>query len=171
MYNSIIKKLLAGILLAILLMATTVSAFAATAQYATTQTVMDYFDEIGIKYFYRGMDDSDKECLSVSYSCDNYDSLNVILYFDPAEDEVNLRMWDIVTITAGKNYANSTVQQLNATYKYCKFVIDESDYTLRGEADLFIDKDNCGRPVYDAVRYMVAVVDDDGAAAMIHGLE
>ncbi|MGN0777670.1 MAG: hypothetical protein ACI4MJ_00835 [Aristaeellaceae bacterium] len=171
MRKTMLMKLLTCMLVATLLMTVAASAFATTAQLTSTQTFLDYLDANDIKYTYVGMTDKGHERVTVSYTGDNFDTLQVTLTFDKAEDEVDLRMWNIITVSAGQSYTYATLQQLNADYKYCKFVLDTSDSTLQTELDMFIDKDHCGRSVYDAMRYMVIVVDDDDVAAIIKTME
>ncbi len=171
MRSTILRKLLACSLLVTLMLTVAVGAFAEKAQLTSTQNFLDFLEAKDLKYTYYGLTEDGEEFVSVSITCNNYDSLEVALFFDPEEDAVSLRMWNIINVTAGKNYAYATLQQLNAQYKYCKFVLDESDSTLQGEQDMFIDKDHCGKPVYDAMRYMMIVADDDDVAALIHTLE
>ena len=179
MRNPMIRKLLACTILVALLMSMSVGAFAVTsyskstttAQLTSTQTCLDYLDANGIKYSYKGMGDTGRERVTVSYNCDNFESLTVTLLFDPDEDEVDLRIWSIITVTAGRNRTLETIQSLNAEYKYCKFVLDESDSTLQAELDLLIDKDHCGQPIADAFKRMIAVVDHNDVASQIHALE
>ena len=168
MRSSILKKLLACVLLMTMMLTAAVGAFAEKAQLTSTQTFLNYLDEKDFKYTCHGLTDDGDERVTVSFACDNFDSLQVTLFFDPNEDAVSLRMWNIITVTADKNDSYATLQQLNAKYKYSTFVLDESDSTLQAEQDMFIDKDHCGKPVYDAMRYMVIVVDDNDVSAQIH---
>lgn len=148
------------------------SAFAqSTAAYPSTRTVLDYFDEIGIYYDYSGVSDSGYDRVTVGFSMDNYDSADVELFFPADGSNVSLRVWDIVVCTAGKSYVTSTLNSLNADYKYVKFVYDESDSTVQAEIDMYIDPEHCGRPVYDAVSAIITVIDSDGVAAQLHSLE
>lgn len=171
MRNSILKKLMLCVALVSLFLSIAVSASAATAKLVSTQNFLDYLDSKGIKYTYVGLEENGDERVTVSYSLDNFSSLKCTLIFDKDDDEVNLRMWNIATVTAGRNKTFETIQKLNADYKYCKFVIDESDSSLQAEADMFIDKNHCGKPVYDAMHYMFVVVDDNTVSEIIHSLE
>lgn len=171
MNNSIFKKLTLCAVLVALLLSISVGVSAETAKLASTQNFLDYLDGKGITYTYIGLNDDGDERVKVSYSLDNFSSLACTLIFDKDEDEVDLRIWNIITVTAGKNHTYATIQKLNADYKYCKFVYDESDSSLQVEVDMFIDKDHCGKPVYDAMRYMFLVVDDNDVAEIIHSLE
>ena len=148
------------------------AAVAETAQFRSTQNFLDFLDSKGIKYSYLGVtDDGDREIVRVSYTLDNYPSLDCNLFFKSDCEEVSLRIWNIVTATAGKNYVCSTLNSLNAAYKFVKFVYDESDSTVQAEVDLYIDGDHCGRSIYDSMMAIFNVTDRDDTASQLHGLE
>lgn len=148
------------------------TAVAEKAQLRSTQNFLDFLDSKGIKYTYAGMtDDGDREIVRVGYTLDNYPSLDCNLFFKNDCEEVSLRIWNIVTTTAGKNHVLSTLNSLNAAYKFVKFVLDESDSTVQAEIDIYIDGDHCGRSVYDAMMAAFNVTDNDDAAAQLHALE
>ncbi len=142
-----------------------------TAAYSSTQNVLDYFDEIGIYYDYSGVSDSGYDRVTVGFSMDNYDSIDVELFFTEDCRTASLRVWDIVTCRAGSGFVTSTLNGINADYKFVKFVYDESDSTVQAEIDMYIDADHCGRAVYDAVSAIVAVIDSDSVASHLHSLE
>ncbi len=146
------------------------SAFAETAQYRSTQDFLDFLDSKGIKYTYAGTND-DHEDVTVSYTLDNFSSLTCKLFFKDDCEEVSLRIWNIITASAGKNYVLSTLNSLNYDFKFAKFVFDESDSTVQAELDMYIDGDHCGRSVYDAMQALLNVTDRDDVAEKLHMLE
>lgn len=166
------RNTLACVVLMALLMVLAVStASAATAKLQTTQNFLDYLGENNIKYTYKGMTESSGESVSVSYTLDNFSSLTCNLFFKESEDEVDLRIWNIVTVSAGKNYALNIVNSLNANWKYAKFVFDESDNTIQAEMDMFINKEHCGEEIFKAMRKLFVVIDTDEIAEQLHSLE
>lgn len=173
MRNLINKKhvFACAVLMALLMVLAVSTASATTAKLTTTQNFLDYLDANGIKYTYNGMTDSSGELVTVSYTLDNFSSLACKLFFKESEDEVDLRVWNIVKVSAGKNFALNVVNSLNASWKYCKFVFDESDYTVQAEMDMFINKDHCGEEIFKAMRKLFVVTDTDEIAEQLHSLE
>ena len=162
---------LCAILMAMLMVLIAGTALATEAKLSTTQSFLNYLGEKGIKYTYHGMTESSGERVSVGYTLDNYSSQTCNFFFKESEDEVDLRMWNIITASAGKNFTLSTLNALNSGYKYAKFVLDESDSTVQAEMDMFISKDNCGESVYKAMKKLFDVVDADEVAKQILSLE
>ncbi len=147
------------------------SAQSAAAAYPSTQNVLDYFDEIGIYYDYAGISSSGYDRVTVGFSMDNFDSVDVELFFTEDGETASLRVWDIVTCRAGSGFVTSTLNGLNKDFKFVKFVYDESDSTVQAEIDMYIDPEHCGRAVYDAVSAIITVIDSDSVAAHLHSLE
>ena len=146
------------------------TAYSETAQLRSTQTFLDYLDSKGIKYSYEGLSNGREE-VSVTFNADNFSSLKCLLFFKDDCEEVSLRIWNIVTASAGKNYILSTLNNIHMDYKFVKYVYDESDSTVQAEMDVYIDADHCGRPVYDSLCVMINLTDRDDVAEMLHALE
>lgn len=164
------KVFLCLVALIVILLSMAGVASAQTAQYRSTQVFLDYLDQKSIKYTYSGIKE-DVEYCKVSYSLDNFDSQSIVLLFDEDCESVSLRMWNIITASAGKNYILNTLADLNANYKYVKYVFDESDSSVQAEIDMQIDAETCGRPVYDTMMLMFISVDHDEVSAKLHSLE
>lgn len=143
---------------------------AETAEFESTQTLMDYLDEKDIKYSYYGVNGKHEE-VDVEFELDNYSSMTCELYFKEDCEEVSLRIWNIVTVSAGKNFTYSVLNKLNDSYKFAKFVLDESDNTVQAELDMYIDAEHCGRPVYDAMMALFDIIDDEDAVSLLQSLE
>lgn len=146
------KKLLASALILLLVMMSAVPAMAENeAQYATTQDFIRALEENELKYSYVGIDDDGDEKVTVSYGAEPYEEYKFRFYFNEDQTAVFIRMWNIVTVSAGETYALKTINALNAGYKYVKFYLDESDSTLSLSADFPLTGNNSG----DAVLYMM----------------
>ena len=143
---------------------------AETAKFESTQTFMDYLDAKDIKYSYYGVNGKHEE-VDVEFEMDNFPSTVCELYFKEDCEEVSLRVWNIVTVSAGKNFTYSVLNKLNDSYKFAKFVLDESDDTVQAEIDMYIDAEHCGRPVYDAMMALVDIIDDEDAVSLLKSLE
>lgn len=169
--NKKIVFFLSVMLLTVLFVSFASMAFAETAQYHSTQVFLDYLDQKSVKYKYSGVDSDADEVVKVSYSVDNYDSLTITLFFDEDCDSVSMRMWNILTATAGKNFILNTLAELNADYKYAKFVYDPDDSSIQAELDMYINANTCGRPVLDAISTLITIVDNDEVYAKLSLLE
>ena len=172
MLNSMLKRFVAcAVLMALLLSLTAGAAFAESANLVSTQNFMAYLDENDVVYTYDGADDNGDEHFSLDYELDNFDSLTCTVIFDSDDDEVNLRVWYIVTPSVDENTILATINQLNNDYKFAKFVYDTSDGTVQAEMDMAIDKNGCAVPVMNAIVWLLSVVDKDEVASTLKSLE
>ena len=162
-------KLVTVLCLAALIFTTATPVRAETTMYTSTQVFMDYLDMKGVKYRYMGVDGRD-ETVSVIYSLDNFDSLKCNLYFQD-DDEVDLRIYDIVTVSGGTDHALSVINALNSEYKFAKFVLNPDDRTIQAEQDMLIDPETCGKVVYQAMIMLFLVIDDEDVSSRLHNLE
>ena len=165
-----ILSILAMVCMLAVLFSMPVAASASIAELDSTQDFLDFLDSKGLKYQYVGMGDNGEQ-IRVSFTLDNFDALTCNLFFKDDCEEVSLRVWDIVTATAGKNHILSTLNDIEQGYKFVKYVYDASDSTIQAEIDMYIDGDHCGRSVYDAMMVMFNLTDDDDVAEMLHALE
>ena len=172
MRNSMLKKVVAcAVLMALLLSLTVGAAFAESANLVSTQNFLAYLDDNDIVYEYLGANDDGDERLTLDYELENFDSLTCTVFFDSDDDEVDLRVWYIVTPSVDENTILATINQLNDSYKFAKFVYDTSDGTVQAEMDMAIDKNGCAEPVMNAITWLLSVVDKDEVAAALKSLE
>lgn len=147
------------------------AAYAASANYKSTQSFIDELEKEKIKYTLVGTTESNhNELVEVSYTTDNFNSLKVRLFFDPDGDIVSLRIWDIVIVSAGKNFALDVINKLNVDYKFIKFYL-ESDNTITGSMDMYIDPTNGGEAVRKAMQIMIVGIDREDIAKQLKSLE
>lgn len=168
------RKALSFILAAILFISLLPAAASAadTPELATTKQFINYLESNNIKYTYKGKDNDDKdERVEVSYTLDNFESVKCVIFFRNNNHTVSIRIWDVLTASAGKNYVLNTLNSLNYDYKYAKFVFDESDNTVQVEMDMYVDKDHCDECVYDAMHILLEIIDDEEVAKKLHSLE
>ena len=173
MGNRLLSKLLLLCILVSMLCGVVLcnGALATTCKLKSTQDFIDYLEVKGIKYNVVGMTDDNDEKVTVSYRLDNFASLTCTFFFDQREDRVALRIWDIIKANASQSYICETVNKLNKTYKWCKFVYDYDDSTVQAEMDMFISDTGCGPAIYNAMSLMFAVIDDNDVSSMIHSME
>ena len=165
-----LRKLSLMLALLLALAASASPASAAQAQLKTTQQFLDYLDSQDTKYQYLGVD-GDVEVVTVSMLTEHFSALQCALHFKDDNEQVSLRIWNLVTASAGKNYIYSAMNKLNSQYKFVKFVYDENDSTIQAEMDMYIDSDHCARSVIKAMLVMFVCIDKDDAAAILTSLE
>lgn len=155
-----------------LLAFSSVTCLADTANLKTTRQFMEYCDSRSIVYSFAGLSsDGNSERVNVSFKLSNFDTLQCAIFFKDDCEQVSLRIWNIISASAGKNDILSALNKLNSNYKFGKFVLDESNATVQVEMDMCIDGDHCGRCVYDAMEVLFFLVDSDDVAKTIHSLE
>jgi len=167
------RKALSFILAAVLFLSLfPVAASAATPELTTTKHFIDYLEAKSVKYTYKGWDNDNKdERVEVTYTLDNFESVKCVIFFRNNNHTVSLRIWDILTASAGKNYVLTNLNSLNYDYKYAKFVLDEQDNTVQAEMDMYVDQDHCAECVYDAMHILLEIIDDEEVAKKLHSLE
>lgn len=154
------KKIL-SLVLVMLMCISCLSCFAESAVYGSTKAFVSYMDRNGIKYDILGLLDYGAEVVSVSFDCNNWNSLKVYCMFSDDGEVVSLRIYDIITSSAGRNYTCAVLNSINFDYKFIKMDFDESDSTVMAELDMYIDSATCGRPVMDAVFALIKILDKD----------
>lgn len=166
------KKLLIMLLTTVLLLSSlTVTAFAADK--ASLPTTISFLNACGagnVIYTYRGTTDDGAEQVRISYNDDFYDSIVCNLYFADNGKHVQIFAWNLVNVTAGKNYAYQVCNKLNYDYKWVKFYLDETDNTITCQWDAVITPDS-GEAVLEMVKRMVAVISDDDVIAEMTKLQ
>ena len=169
-HQKLLRVIVSLAFLTVMLASAASPALAEKAQLTSTQNFLDYLDLRDIKYTLSGMDGKN-EVVRVSFTLDNFSSRRCNLFFKNDEEEVGLRIWDIITASAGKNYILNTLNTLNADYKFGKFVLDESDNTVQAELDMYIDAAHCGRSVYDGMMALFNIIDNETVSKKLHELE
>ena len=156
------RKRLFAFLIAICLFVTmSVPAFAASAQYNTTKAFLKVLDREDTRYSYMGIDDDGDEQVNLTINGKNADKIDVKVYFDDDLDAVSMYSWYVISFTRDDLAAVLLkVNELNTEYRFVKFVVDTSDYSVDAEIDCPLrDDDNAGEIAYDALYYLLAIVD------------
>ena len=155
------KKLFAVLLTLCLIFCLSVPAFAVNAQYSTTKAFLKVMDREKAKYSYLGVNEDNKEQINVTAKGDNKEKLEIKIFFHEDLDSVSMRSWYVISFDKA-NLAKvlAAVNQLNNDYKYVKFVVDESDYSVDAEIDCPLRDDDCaGEIAFDALYYIEEIVD------------
>ena len=156
------RKLLAALLALCLVFSLSVPAFAVSAEYSTTKAFLKVMDREKNKYTVEGIDEDEDEQVTVSVKGDNKKKIEVLIFFNKDLDVVSMRSWYVISFDkANLEKVLSAVNQLNSDYKFVKFVVDESDYSVDAKIDCPIrDDDSAGEIAYDALYYVVNIVDE-----------
>ena len=155
------RKLFAVLLALALAFSLSVPALAAGAQYGPTKAFLKVMSREKHKYNYMGIDEDDDEEVNVSFGGDNKDEIDVKIFFDKDLDAVSMRCWRVISFNkADLAKVLAKVNDINCDYKFVKFVVDEEDLSVDAEIDCPLrDDDNAGEIAYDALYYIVKIVD------------
>lgn len=146
------KNILFRILLCALALMLALPAFAEEApQYALMQDFVRVLEENDLTYTYKGIIDSGEERLLLSFTQDIYENFTFDIFVPEAQNRFSLRLWSLVTVNSGKTYALQVVNDLNNSWKYAKFVLDESDNTINVELDNRVASPESGEAMLGAI--------------------
>lgn len=169
------KKMFALLLSVVLVMALAVPAAATEAQepvYISTQSFIDELESNDLMYTYCGVTDSGHEEVYVSFSSDNYDTIGFDIFFTADSNAVRVYAWNLVNVTASKNFALNVMNKLNSEYLYAKFFLDESDNTVTCEMEgFYLANKDAGAIAYTIMMNLVEIIDDDAVAAALLSLK
>lgn len=157
----ILKKSVAGLLVLALFLSMNVFASAVNVQYATTEEFLKVLREEEVKYSYRGVDEDEDEEVTVAYTGDYCDDIFIRIFFSQSLDSVSMRFWNIVDFDKA-NYTDvlKIVNELNADYKFVKFVVDTNDWSVGAELDVPLrEGEDAARIAYDALLAIVKISD------------
>lgn len=168
------KRIFALLLSAVLVMLLVVPAAAESGEpvYVSTQSFIDELESNDLKYTYGGMLEDGQEHVQVSFSSDNYETIVLDAFFSKDSNTVCVYAWNLVNVTASKNFALNVMNQLNSDYFYAKFYLDESDNTVTCEMEGFYPTNkDAGFIAYNIVTKLVEIIEDDTAVAALLSLK
>ena len=156
------KRLFAVLLALCLFLSLSVPAFAVSAEYSTTKAFLKVMDREKNKYTVEGVDEDGDEKVSVSVKGDNKKTIEVRIFFNEDLDVVSMRCWYVISFDkADLDRVLTAVNQINNDYRFVKFVVDESDYSVDAKIDCPLrDDDIAGEIAYDALFYIENIVDE-----------
>ncbi|MBR1455628.1 MAG: hypothetical protein IJ594_00535 [Oscillospiraceae bacterium] len=154
------KRIFSLLLMLCLFAALTVPAHAATsAQYPGAQQLLDTFKAESIKYNYLGVDQDEDEHIRTTFVGDNLD-VTVNFYFDDGLTDVSLRVWDVIEFEESDlAKVLITANDLNASYKWVKFVVYTEDCTVSAEMDATFGEDDAGEICLRDLYRIIDIVD------------
>ena len=102
----------------------------------------------------------DGRAITIGFELKNRDGIKILIVFDPGDESVALRVYNIAKIPSEKkDDMFAVVNSLNQKYRWIKFVIDEEDNTINAEDDAVIQLDSCGEEVLKCCLHFAAIID------------
>lgn len=149
------KKLTAILLLAALCAALRLPAFAETEtppQFSTTKSFIAELEENDLAYAFHGVDKDGDERVTMNNKDENF-AYTINIYFDENEEQATVFIWNIIAFEDA-DFVNvlRAVNNLNCSYKYIRFYVDESDNTVTCAMNLILhDEDDAGDIVLEGL--------------------
>ena len=136
------KRLLSIMIAALLLLVMAAPALAvpSAVTYGNTRSFLEALDELELKYTYGGIDQDNDEKVTIETTLEDTDkSIEIFFYFSEDEELCSIRVWNLIDFDE-ENLAElyKICNDLNAGYKYCKFYVDESDYSISVDLDVIL---------------------------------
>ena len=155
------KKLVCLVICAMLLIVFNAPlAFAASPVYSNTIELIQLFDDMGVKYSFHGMLDSDTEWITLSNRGDEC-TYDIAILLNSDNEEANIRVINLIEYNE-YTYASvlQTINALNEEVKWAKFVALEDDNSIWVEMDLILrEEDNSAEYVLEAVLHIAQIID------------
>ncbi len=136
------KKLMAALLLAVLCTSLFVPALAEDPQFTATKSFLDVLDANDLGYNFTGISSSGEEHVYMDNEDENF-AYTFHIYFHEDNDRANVYIWNIITFDDA-DFTNvlRVVNELNYSYKYTRFYIDESDNTVTCAMSIILHDEN-----------------------------
>ena len=154
------KKAIARLLIAAILIVICLPVQAEAAQFRSTQALLAALNEAEIAYTIGGLDDDGDERVRIPYRDANNFEYTIHLFFDDNEENCYLRVWNII------NYAEvdfskilRVCNSLNNKYNYVCFNADETDNTVTATMDTIYRDNDVGEIVLEAVQHMMSIIE------------
>ena len=154
------KKLLSLVLAAMLCLSVCAVSLAESAQYYTTQEFLDYLDQKGVTYTLEGIDNAGYEVVKVTNKGDAF-TYDIKYFFDDGMENTGIRVWDVIEY-ADADFAKvlRVCNTLNSSYRYAKFMADESDNTVTCSMDLMYRANDIAEIHWEATLRIVDILDN-----------
>lgn len=155
------KRFLCSLLIATLCLGMLVApALAATAQYSSTQDFLDALDASGIDYTNQGVyEETEDELVRIEHDEDGV-SYVILCSFDKKEDRSDFFIWNLIDFdAANRDDVLYICNDLNLSYKYVKFYVDDSDNSVTAYTDLIYGPHDRGDILTELLSYLTRIVD------------
>lgn len=155
----IAQKLLAALLAVLLCVSMLVPALGEEALYNTTRSFLELLDQENLSYNYAGTISDGEEHVFMENEDENF-AYTINIYFHPDNDRTCAYVWNIITFEdADFSKVLRVVNELNYTYKYTRFYVDETDNTVTCALTLILhDDSDAGDIVLEGLLRMASIL-------------
>lgn len=92
---------------------------------------------------------------------DNKGTMEVIVFFDENDRTISLKSFDLCQIPEEKKEAVYGVcNELNMSFRWLKFYVDEGDNTVTAQDDAIVQPDSSGEEILALIARMAGVIDE-----------
>ena len=153
-------KKLTALLLAVLMICLCSTAFAAEATYDSTKAFCRYLDSKDFTYTVRGIQgEKEYEVVDIPYTfSDSGYRITCKAFFYKNGVEVGFRVWNLIDFN--QYFVNSMYKvcnDLNSAYRFARFYVDESDYSITCATDVDLLTNDIGRLAYEGMMNVINV--------------
>lgn len=156
------KKMLSLLLAALMMIALCLPAGAEGPALSSTLEFIRVLEAEGLKYSYHGTDDDGDEVITVGFDNDQGFSYNIAFFFKPHNHSCSIRAWEVIKIDPADTAAVMRVcNNLNYTYRFTRFYVDETDYTVTIAIDpVYRENGSTGDVVLEYMARLCNILDD-----------
>ncbi|MBQ2954710.1 MAG: YbjN domain-containing protein [Clostridia bacterium] len=153
------KKLIAALLLAVMCMSLTAPVLAETPAFETTKSFIAVLEADQLLYEFMGRITSGEEHVLLENE-DNHFAYEINTYFHEDNDTALVYVWNIIHFEDA-DFVNvlRAVNELNYSYKYTRFYIEDVDNTVTCAMTIILhDNDTAGDVVLEALMRMASIL-------------
>lgn len=153
------KKLIAALLLAVMCTGLFIPALAEMPAYDATKSFIAVLDEENLVYTFKGKSENGDEHILLENENENF-AYEINVFFDEDNDCASVYVWYIIEF-ADADYADIlyAVNELNYSYKYVRFYVDESDNTVTCAMNIILqDTGDAGDIVLEGLLRMASIL-------------
>ena len=157
------KKLLSLLLVCCLIMGICTTATAAEiGVFDTTKSFLAWLSENDLHYNYMGVNDNNRERITVKMNGNNCESFNVECFFYEDNQSAAMYVWNIIEYhQIDLSKVLYACNELNSDYRFVSFYCDESDNTVTAQTDaVFSGTENAGEIAGIHFLKLINIVDE-----------
>ena len=156
------KTKIAGILVLVMLVLSTVPAFAVQAEYNNTKSFLEQLDSYNLNYTVVSRSEGDTDDHIQMDNKGDSCSYTFQFFFDENNSQANIRVWYLIYYNPDEQpNVLAALNKLNNDYKFGRWYADESDNSVTFGMDLILrENDDAGAIVMEAAIRTAQIIDD-----------